>query len=73
MVDVKGPSSALGAVVVLMAAQPAAAAAWNFQEIVLDADPPQPSRVTDCAIVDVDGDGRLDLWFSARGVPAVIR
>jgi len=45
---------------------PLQAADWDFQEIVVDSHPPQPSRITDCTIVDIDGDGRLDLWFSAR-------
>lgn len=45
---------------------PLEAADWKFQEIVVDSEPPQPSRITDCAIVDIDRDGKPDLWYSAR-------
>jgi hypothetical protein len=45
---------------------PLRAADWTFQEIIVDDNPPQPSRITDCAIVDINGDGKPDLWFSAR-------
>ncbi|MHC4632054.1 MAG: FG-GAP repeat domain-containing protein [Planctomycetota bacterium] len=41
---------------------------WNFKEIIIDNNPPQPSRITDAEIVDIDYDGRLDLWFSGRGI-----
>ena len=41
---------------------------WNFEEIVIDNNPPQPSRITDVEIVDIDNDRRLDLWFSGRGI-----
>ena len=39
---------------------------WDFQEVIIDENPPQPARITDCSIVDIDGDGKLDLWYSAR-------
>lgn len=42
------------------------AADWNFQEIIIDENPPQHARITDCAIVDINADGRPDLWYSAR-------
>ena len=45
---------------------PLRAADWIFQEIIIDDNPPQPSRITDCAIVDINGDRKPDLWFSAR-------
>lgn len=45
---------------------PLRAADWIFQEIIVDDNPPQPSRITDCAIVDINGDSKPDLWFSAR-------
>jgi len=41
---------------------------WNFEEIIIDDNPPQPSRITDVEIVDIDYDGRLDLWFGGRGI-----
>jgi len=41
---------------------------WNFEEIIIDNNPPQPSRITDVEIVDIDNNGRLDLWFSGRGI-----
>ncbi|MHC4507865.1 MAG: FG-GAP repeat domain-containing protein [Planctomycetota bacterium] len=45
---------------------PLLAVDWTFRETIIDDNPPQPSRVTDCAIVDINGDGKPDLWFSAR-------
>ena len=45
---------------------PLRAADWIFQEIIVDDNPPQPSRITDCAIVDINGDSKPDLWFSAH-------
>jgi len=42
------------------------AAGWKFREIIVDNDPPQPSRITDCTVVDINGDGKPDLWYSAR-------
>jgi hypothetical protein len=45
---------------------PARATDWNFQEIVVDDKPPQPARITDCTIVDINADGKPDLWYSAR-------
>lgn len=48
---------------------PLQAANWTFQEIIIDDHPPQLSRITDCAIVDINGDYKPDLWFSARRGP----
>lgn len=48
---------------------PLHAANWAFQEIIVDETPPQRSRITDCSIVDINGDGKPDLWFSARRGP----
>ena len=53
---------------VLAWSSPAAAATdWNFEEIIVDENPPQSGRITDCSIVDVNGDGLPDLWYSAKG------
>jgi hypothetical protein len=41
---------------------------WNFEEIIIDNNPPQPGRITDVEIVDIDNNGRLDLWFSGRDI-----
>jgi hypothetical protein len=41
---------------------------WDFREIVIDENPPQPDRVTDVQIVDINGDGRLDLWCSGTKI-----
>jgi len=43
---------------------------WNFREIIVDESPLQPDRITDMEIMDIDNDGRLDLWFSGRAVGA---
>jgi hypothetical protein len=40
---------------------PLRAVDWTFQEIIVDDNPPQPSRITDCAIVDINGDKHLDI------------
>ncbi|MHC4434354.1 MAG: FG-GAP repeat domain-containing protein, partial [Planctomycetota bacterium] len=45
---------------------PAYAAEWNFREIIVADVPSHPAFITDCTAVDVNGDGRPDLWFSAR-------
>lgn len=42
------------------------AAEWNFREIIVADVPSHPAFVTDCAVVDINGDGRPDLWCSAR-------
>lgn len=49
--------------------RPTAVTNWNFQEIILDENPLQPARVTDVELVDINNDGKLDLWFSGRGIP----
>lgn len=41
---------------------------WDFQEIIIDNKPLQPARITDLEIVDINGDGKLDLWFSGRSI-----
>jgi len=46
------------------------AAGWNFREIIVDECPLQPNRITDVEIVDIDNDGRLDLWYSGRAINA---
>jgi len=43
--------------------------AWSFEVIIIDEYPPQPRRITDVAIVDIDRDGKIDLWFSGSHVP----
>ncbi|MGE5293539.1 MAG: FG-GAP repeat domain-containing protein [Solirubrobacterales bacterium] len=45
-----------------MSCLPCRGANWDFREIVVDENPPQPDRVADIQIVDIDGDGRLDVW-----------
>lgn len=47
---------------------PCRAANWDFREIIVDEHPPQPDRVTDVQIVDINGDGRLDLWYSGAKI-----
>lgn len=42
---------------------------WTFEKIVVDEHPPQPQRITDVAAVDIDQDGRTDLWFSGSHIP----
>ncbi len=42
---------------------------WDFEPIVIDEHPLQPRRVTDVAAVDIDNDGRMDLWFSGSHIP----
>jgi len=44
------------------------AADWNFKEIIVDENPLQPDRVTDIEIVDINSDGRPDLWFSGTKI-----
>lgn len=39
---------------------------WKFREIILADIPSHRAFKTDCAAVDINGDGRLDLWYSAR-------
>jgi len=46
------------------------AAGWRFREIIVDESPLQPNRITDAVIVDIDNDGRLDLWYSGRAIKA---
>ena len=48
---------------------PLQAVDWTFREIIIDEHPPQLSRITDCTIVDINGDQKPDLWFSARRGP----
>lgn len=45
------------------------AANWDFQEVIVDESPPQPDRITDIAIVDVNNDGQPDLWCSGSKIP----
>jgi len=40
---------------------PLRAADWAFREIIVDDNPPQPSRITDCTIVDINGYGKPDI------------
>ena len=47
---------------------PCRAADWDFRKVVVDEDPPQPGRITDVEIVDINGDGRADLWFSGSKI-----
>jgi len=47
---------------------PCRAADWSFTEMVIDAEPPQPDRITDVEIVDIDGDGQADLWYSGSRI-----
>lgn len=56
--------------VVIACASIAPAAGWHFREIIVDESPLQPNRITDAEIVDVDKDGRLDLWYSGRAIKA---
>jgi hypothetical protein len=64
----------LGAAVILSAiiCQPprVLGADWDFREIIIDKNPLQPNRITDAEIVDIDGDGKLDLWYSGRAINA---
>lgn len=46
------------------------AADWGFQEIVVDEQPLQPDRITDIEIVDINNDGRPDLWCSGTKIAA---
>jgi len=47
---------------------PCRATDWSFKETIIDAEPPQPDRITDVEIVDINGDGRLDLWYSGSKI-----
>lgn len=42
------------------------AADWKFHEIIVAENPSHPAFITDCTVVDINGDGRPDLWYSAR-------
>ena len=44
----------------------ARAAEWSFREIIVADVPSHPAFVTDCTVVDINGDDRPDLWYSAR-------
>ena len=55
-------------VIVLCSTQVVAASRWDFQEIIIDDGPLQPNRITDVEIVDIDNDGKLDLWYSGRAI-----
>ncbi|UCD48743.1 MAG: VCBS repeat-containing protein [Phycisphaerales bacterium] len=46
------------------------AADWSFVETIVDENPPQPDRVTDIEIVDIDNDGQPDLWCSGTKIAA---
>lgn len=52
----------LTACVVAVTCLPCRGASWDFREIIADEEPLQPDRVADIQIVDINGDGRLDLW-----------
>lgn len=41
---------------------------WLFQEIIVDQKPPQPRRITDVEIIDINLDGKLDLWYSGSHI-----
>jgi hypothetical protein len=47
---------------------PGRAMEWDFKEIIIDENPLQPDRVTDVEIVDIDGDGQADLWYSGAKI-----
>ncbi len=46
------------------------ATTWDFEPVVIDEHPLQPQRITDVAAVDIDNDGRIDLWFSGSHIPS---
>jgi VCBS repeat protein len=46
------------------------AAAWSFDEIIVDENPLQPDRITDIEIVDINNDGQPDLWCSGTKIAA---
>ena len=54
----------------LAASSPGSTADWNFIELIIDDHPLQPHRITDVQIVDINSDGRVDLWFSGSKIPA---
>ena len=39
-------------------------ASWQFEEVIVDENPLQDDRVTDIEIVDINNDGRPDIWCS---------
>jgi hypothetical protein len=45
---------------------PLQATNWEFREIIVADIPSHPAFITDCTVVDINGDGRPDLWYSAR-------
>jgi len=45
---------------------PADGADWNFREIIVADIPSHPAFITDCTVVDINGDGGPDLWYSSR-------
>ena len=59
-----------GAGLVLLAAFccPCRAGQWDFEEVIIDEEPLQPDRVTDVEIADINGDGRMDLWYSGAKI-----
>lgn len=59
-----------GAGLVLLATLccPCHAGQWDFTEVIVDENPLQPDRVTDVEIVDINGDGRMDLWYGGAKI-----
>lgn len=62
--------SIVGAGLVLLAALccPSPAEQWDFEEVIIDEHPLQPDLVADVEIVDINGDGRMDLWYSGTKI-----
>ena len=62
----RATGAALGLILALLG--PARATNWEFQEIIVDENPLQPDRVTDIEIVDINNDGKPDLWCSGAKI-----
>lgn len=43
---------------------------WAFEYVFIDDSPLVAQRITDIESVDVDGDGKLDVWVPGEGDPS---
>jgi len=65
-----GPLACFGVMASLALLGVSQAAGWSFTETIVDEKPPQPDRVADIQIVDVDDDGHPDLWCGGTKIAA---
>lgn len=62
------PAIGIGLILWPVLSLPTLAADWDFKETIVDETPLQPDRITDVEIVDINNDGRLDLWYSGSRI-----